>query len=88
MNITITERATDASMRSIFRALQELLEIAAPSMREESPELYAHAMQMVATGRASFGAKVSTSPGQVTLTLDHPEGETSLVSYMYQEPTQ
>ena len=75
-------------MRAIFAALQELLEAAAPSMRRNSPQQYASAMEMVATGRASFGAKVETSPSQVTLTLTHADGVLEIVSFLFPEPLQ
>lgn len=74
----------DQAMRAIFAALQDLLELAAPSMREQSPQIYADAMTMVASGRASFAAKVSTSPATIMLTLDLPDGEKHLVAFSYQ----
>lgn len=77
------EPDTAAPMRAIFKGLQDLLEAAAPSMRSENPQRYADAMQMVASGRASFAAKVSTDPGIVTLTITCPEGDTDLVSFIW-----
>lgn len=77
------EPDTTEPMRAIFRGLQDLLEAAAPSMRSDNPQRYQDAMAAVASGRASFAAKVSTSPAIVTLTIAEPEGEHDLVSFVW-----
>lgn len=83
MTDTNQEPDTGKPMEAIFLALQELLEAAAPSLRHDYPQKFADIMQMVASGRASFSAKISTSPAMVTLTITSTEGEHELVSFMY-----
>lgn len=71
------------AMADIFRGLQALLEAAAPGLRNEDSSKFARILELVASGQASFGARIATAPECVTLTIAHELGEQDLVSFFY-----
>lgn len=73
----------EQGMAGIFAGLQALLNEVGPGLRNEDPHKFAHILELVASGEASFGARIATAPGCVTLTLITELGEQDLVSFFY-----
>ena len=82
--MTLPKINTQMHMEAIFDSLQQLLQEAAPTLRQEHPQEFAQTLELVSSGRGSLAARITTSPAAVTLTIHTADGEHSIVTFMQQ----
>jgi len=80
-----TNTNTLQHMECIFDSLQQLWREAEPTLHQENPGEFARTLALITSGRASFAARITTSPAAVTLTIHTPDGEHSMVTFMQSE---